>query len=864
MQSTDQAAHSSEVDDPTALDAALSPVRRVLAYASRRGPESVRFLEMTASRWVALAKASPAPPAALHMLDAMLRALDGFDSLGADDQELRLADLHAHLAALDRLLGLPLPVGGLPAPAEPVAEPATPRERSSRRKKSSRRGRRSTAKKSSKSKSTTPREPEAPPADTPSVRWSDENFGGGEIADLDIDDGVVARLTELGLTRTGQLLGLQPCGVEIVQPILGAGRVKEPGRRAVGGRVRRRWSVLRPDGGRESYVVLHGAGPTTVRWTGGLPDWLLERLTVGQRAILVGEVQPVEGGGFLLCDPELAHDDGKHAARLAQYGLPEVADADLRALIHQCLEEVERLVEPLPSSITSQRRLISLAEALQLAHLKGDRSRAGSERLAYDESLLVHLGLLWSRYQGQKERGLSHSLLHRLVGDATQRFDVELSDEQQVAFEDIKRDLRDSTPMRRVLTGEVGAGKGLVALLTSLIVADNKHQVVVIAPDRATAEQRYAFTEPVLRELGLVARLYVEPPSNSQRDAIKRGEVHILFGTSDLLDPKIEYRRLGLVVAGERDTFGALPAQVESLRSPSPDLLVITSTPVPSPVLLSAYPAFDFTVLRSFPGRPVPCTVCSAAERESAYERAGATVRDGGQVIIVFPMRRGTDAIDAPEALRIVATLQSRIFPEHRVRLFHGGMSREERYQTWAAFRDRSIDVLLTTTHFEAGPAVRGARLVIVEQADRMSLSRLHRVRGHIAVAEGEPECILITGEQPDESGMERVERFAQSTTGFQVAVQELEQRGLRDMVAGEVGPEPCFSWLDPLGDVDSMLLARSDARAVLQQDPGLRRGLAVELARYLRSRWSDLLPTPCPVQVPTGGGRRRRRRKRR
>lgn len=866
MQTPEALSPEPEREDPVALDAALSPVRRVVAFALRRGPSAVRYLGIVTSRWIDLASSSPCPPVASEYLEQMRRSVQDFDTLPEDQQQARLAEIHASLSALDRLLGLPLPMERAKPAPDPERESERPPERTSRRGKSGRRGRRksSSKKKRRTAKSAPAPSQSAPASEPPSVRWSDDSFGGGDIMDLDAPDTVLQALVAQGITRTGQLLGRRPIHFEVVHPILGAGRIQSSGRQAVGGRVRRRSTRLRPDGSRLGEVVLHGAGPTSARWTGGVPEWLMDRLEVGQRVVLVGDVQIDEGGMAVLHEPELSFDDGKHAARLAKYGIEGVDDVEVRALIAQCLEDADKLIDPLPPALRERRGLVGLGEALHQAHQRGDRSRAGSERLAYDESLLVHLGLLWSRFQGTRERGLSHGILHRLIGTADQQASVELTDEQQLALEDIKRDLRGSAPMRRVLTGEVGAGKGLVALLSTLIVAENKHQVLVVAPDRATAEQRYAFSEPLLRELGLVARLYVEPPSRSQLDAIKRGEVHVLYGTSDLLDPAIEFRRLGLVVAGERDTFGSIPAKVHALRSPSPDLLVITSTPIPSPVLLEAYPTFDLTVLRHYPGAPVPCEVIEPSERETAYDRASAVVREGGQVIIVFPMRRGADAIDAPEAMRIVATLQSRIFPEHRVRLFHGGMSREDRYQTWAAFRDRSIDVLLTTTHFEAGPAVCGARLVIVEQADRMSLSRLHRVRGHIAVADAPPQCLLITGEEPDEPGVLRVRRFAESTHGFQVAVQELEQRGLGAMVAGEPGEPVRFSWLDPLGDLDSLLAARADARAILEDDSALRRGGSVEIARYLRARWPDLLPSPCPIQVHAGGGRRRRRRRRR
>lgn len=567
---------------------------------------------------------------------------------------------------------------------------------------------------------------------------------------------------------------------------------------------------------------------------------------------------------YVVTAPELATDDGKHAVRLATYGVEGVEDSVMRGLVRQMLPAVARVQDPVPAELLQARSLMPLAEALTKVHTHGKRAGGARSRLAYDEALLAQLGLLWPRYQGTPERGLSHTVLHGQPARVLQYVDAQLTDEQQVAFEEVKRDLRAPTPMRRVLTGEVGAGKGLVALLSAVLVAENKHQVFILAPDQATAEQRFAFTEPLLRELGLVSRLYTEAPSKAQRDAIKRGEVHVLFGALELIEADIECRRLGLVIAGERDVFGRVPAMVEQLRQPRPDLLIITSTPVAQQVLLAAYPTFDHTVLRHLPGQRVPAKVVQAEHRSTAYGAAAEAVERGEQVAVVFPMSRGADVLGVREALHVVSTLEASVFPGKRIKLFHGAMGREERYRVYSDFRAHRLDVLVATTHFEAGPAVPGVSTVIIEQADRMELSRLHRVREHISVSWHEPRCWLITGETPDEAGLEQVRRFADSVDGFSVAAQEFDVRGLDDMVAAPPESMPSFSWLDAASDLDALVSARHDARELLRRDPGLRRGPNLELARYLRARWDALLGTPCPVQVNAAGGNRRRRRRRR
>lgn len=857
--------------DLDALDAALSPVRRALHHARRIPAGEVRYLGVIGARWLRRACAVSTPAAVSELLDEMVAALDGFDEAEEGERAERLAVLHANLTRVDALLGLPLPVA-LPSPSGPTKGTSSTRaERDAGERSSSVRRDRSRRRKSRKRKPEPLPAQEEAPAPVATIRWLDEAAGMRPLTALDAPGEILEALDEAGITTVGALLTMRPTGEEVIQPVHGAGRVATPGRAAVGGRVKARRTVLAADGTATTELVLQGAGPTRVRWTRGAPAWLLERLTPGSRAVLVGDVEipEAEEGGrkpiAVLKDPELACDDGKHAARLATYDVEGIPDHAIRALVLQALAAMVGVMDPVPAHLVADRGLLGLEEALSRAHTRGSRGADGGRRLAYDEALLVHLGLLWERFQGSRERGVPHTVLHGLAARALQLVGAELNDEQQAAFEEVKRDLRASSPMRRVLTGEVGAGKGLVALLTMALVCENKNQVMVIAPDRATAEQRYAFTEPLLRDLGLVARLLEDKPGNAYRDALRRGEVHVVFGTEALLEADLQFRRLGLVVAGERDTFGSVPLKVARLRAPQPDLLVITSTPVAWPVLLQAYPAFDITMQEQPPGKQVRCVVHPADDRQLAWDKAREAVDRHEQVAVVFPMHRGGDVLDVREALRVVATLEERVFPGARVKLFHGAMSREERYRTYQDFRDHRLDVLVATTHFEAGPAVPGVSTVIVEQADRMTQSRLHRVRGHVSVGTGDPLLLLVTGENPDEPGLDRVRAFAAQPDGFEVSVQELEDRGLEAMLAVEVGELPEFSWIDPKHDVRVLATARRDARGLLAADPGLRRGPSVELARYLKARWDDLFDEPCPVAVGgTGGGRRRRRRRKR
>ncbi|MFT7519067.1 MAG: ATP-dependent DNA helicase RecG [Kiritimatiellia bacterium] len=875
MSDMGEAQTGSSVDLPL-LDAAMSPLRRVVRFAmlSDQARESARYVGAIGGRWAARAQAAAAGQLPT-VFDQLVELLAGLDALEGEPSSQQLADVAAVIGTIDRVLGLPL---GLPVGRTTQQSTGRKRNRgkgsSGRRggqaaeasapsKEKSRGGRSRKARPNKKAKQSGPVKEVAEPVSASDVRWSGPSIHGRSIDDLHGSAQTIAALEEAGVLTVGQLLCLPVKGERLVTPILGSGRVKVDGETAVGGRVKCRYDKI-GGGSRETVVVLVGSGLTEARWPGGAPAWLIDELAPGRRTVLTGHAAVSEKGTTVLASPELSSDDGKHAVRLTSYEVPGTSEGEVRSLIRQALVDASEVAEPLPASMVAEHDLLPLSEALTQYHLHGSRAKAAIRRLKFDEALLAQLAMMWSRYGVNKDRGIPHALLHGMAARFLQLVEDELIDEQQHALEAIKRDLRSNSPMRRVLTGEVGSGKGLVAILTVVMVAENKSQAMVLSPNAATAEQRFAFTQPLLRDLGLVAKLYTETPSRSERDAVRRGEVHVIFGPTSLLSEDIEFRRLGLVIAGERDTFGAVGNMHASLRAPLPDLLVVTSTPVPYQVLLAAYPAFDVTVMRRGFSRPAPCTVIDASEREVAYQAAAEAVERHEQVVVVFPVRDGVDVLDAREAMRVVAALEGRVLSGANIRLFHGSMSRTERSRVFDDFRRHRADVLVATTHFEAGPSIDSVTTIIVEQADRMRPSRLHRVRGFISGPAEKTHCYLVTGELPDALGVDLVRRIANSKDGFSVSAQELEDRGLEGMVVEGTKPGPRMSTIDPVSDLQLLVTTRGAARQILQQDAGLRRGGNNLLARYLQSRWSEFYDDECPLQAGSAGGRRRRRRRKR
>jgi len=823
-----------------ALDGALGPVRRALAFALRSGrvlPHLAGAILPHLRRATALELPEP-----IHADVAALAAAAEGLAPGDGSDRIALEALFSELTRLDAVLGLPAP-RKLPTPNkrryERQVEPAPPRGAKPAR----------SASKAARA------EVEAPvPVEPPAPSWSgdpralvDEVLPGAGLPTLSI----------------GELVSLPTTGHEPVDGVHGAGRdLPQEGLVAVGGRVRSHTTLCHADGTRTERLLLMGAGPLWCSWPSGrMPHASL--LPHDGRVVLVGRRD-----GDELVDAEVVVDGT--AARPRYQNVegaddPPLDELRVREALVRLAPLLPRLRDPVATDTLAQLGLLGRGAALGAAQdARPESQEAARQRMAFDEALLVALGT--AGRSGRAERGLPHHVT--LSGVATlQRFDVDLTDQQQLVFEDIKRDLRRSTPMRRVLTGEVGSGKGTVALLAMAVVAEGKGQVLVIGPDASESDHRFLHTEPLLRELGLVARRVADEPSTSMIDAIRRGEVHVVFGTAALLDAEIPFRRLGLVLSVERFPFGR-GAQA-SLPVPRPDLLVVTQVPVGASVLTAAYGDFEVSVVRDAQRRPATIEVVQASGRGRAYEVLRDAVARGQQGTVLFPRVRGTDALAFSDARRVVQALEASELQECRVALLHGQQSVEEQRRIFDDFRHRRVDVLVTTLALEDGPSIPGLVATVVEQADHVEQWRLHRVIGFLSTSPMASVAVLVVGEHASSDAEARIQRVLDARDGYALTEARVQVRGLAACVVEGGPPAPTFeavSWND---DMSLVLAARAEAHRLLRADPNLRRGSHQELARELRERWSELWPDAdaswtCPFTGDGSGTDRKRRRRRR
>jgi len=812
------------------LDRRLAPIRRVAAFAVDH-PDRVAHFEVNARRWLEPLLLLELPEPIRESLVSMAGQLSGFDTLDTNARRGRIEKIRQLITRLDAVLGLPLPRSEhRPRRPERRARKAN-REASSRSSNSSRgRGR-------SKSRPVEKPDVAAPKTKEPEVRrafWNGNPYLS--LTELEIEPQLGEGLARAGILIVRDLLLRSPQSVETYRPIHGAGRELPEGRVAVGGRLTATWTVCHPDGSGQIYARLQGAGPVTLSWSSAevALRWL-DGVRAGERVVVVGT-----WNGEYLVDPEAVFESGK-SVNLPRFGVEGVEDARIQALLFRLAPSLKQLRDPLGG--LDRRGQISLSHAIEALHGRGD-AEAGRLRLAFDEALVVSLGHGWARYGSGKVRGIQHSVAHSRLDRLLDSIGVRLSDSQQLAFDQIKRDLRRSRPMRRVLVGGPGGGKGLLALLTAVLVAEGKCQVLWLSSDTHAAETWFTHCEPLIREAGMVTRIAPDNPNGAMRDAIKRGEVHVLFATPKILQADVEFRRLGLIVSSESSDSGVVSRAVEDIRSPRPDLLVVPATPPCLSTLLDSWPDHEISQV---PGCPAPDVVVkSASNRVSAYAPARHAIMGGGQVAVLFPQFHGADALDPTEAHRVVAALAEEALSGSRLTLLHGAMPREEQQRVVSDFSHRRSDAIVSTAPLEDAAPIPGLQLAVVEHAHRIDPRRLCRIAG---------------------MNVEQITLVVEDGTTPERAEELTRQVKLACSPPADPAELPGFRFLRPETDTDLLIQARNLALDILVNDPGLRSGRSGDLVRAARAAWPQLFGAGASCSLPQpvdASGKRRRRRRRR
>jgi ATP-dependent DNA helicase RecG len=524
-------------------------------------------------------------------------------------------------------------------------------------------------------------------------------------------------------------------------------------------------------------------------------------------------------------------EEGLNSGRIVPiYPLTEkLSQRILRAIVHQALSEAGTLPEILPSRILKEHELEERHRVLFALHFPGSMAEAeeARRRLVFEELFLLQLAILRRRQKViAREKPHRYGVDGEKVTALKESLPFTLTQEQERAWREISGDMEKVRPMQRLLQGDVGAGKTVVAVLALAKAAENGLQAALMAPTEILAEQHYLSLRTFFKPAGIKAALLTGSLKREQRlttlKAIAAGEVEVVVGTHALIQEEVEFRRLGLTVIDEQHRFGVRQRSLLRAKGNCPDILVMTATPIPRTLALTLYGDLDLTVIGALPpGRqPVKTVWLKPAEKARLYRLVRSEIEKGRQAYFVCPLIEDSEQLSAQAALKLAEELEP-VFPGFNVGLLHGRMKLEEREQVMAAFRDNKINILVATTVVEVGVDVPNATLMAVFDADRFGLAQLHQLRGRVGRSDHASYCILVAGRTTPEA-VKRIKALTGLGDGFALAEEDLRLRGPGEFFGTRQSGIPELKIADLLRDHVILETTRREAQRFLLEDPDL------------------------------------------
>ncbi|MET0851882.1 MAG: ATP-dependent DNA helicase RecG [Candidatus Rokuibacteriota bacterium] len=586
----------------------------------------------------------------------------------------------------------------------------------------------------------------------------------------------------------------------------------------------------------------------------------LERVfTRGQRLIVHGKVQPPRGGGaleMLVKDYEIvesADDEHLHTGRLVPiYPATErVSQRWLRALTRRLVDEfADRVPETLPEPLRARRDLDAIARAIREGHFpetEAEQARA-RRRLVFEDFLVLELGLAIRRHREGREPGLAMRPPGALGRRLLESLPFALTAAQERVWQEIRVDMATAHPMNRLLQGDVGSGKTLVAVLAMLTAIESGFQAALMAPTEILAEQHARTLGAMLRPLDLGVALLTNATRGKERQAllasVADGTLPCVVGTHALVQGGVTFRRLGLAVVDEQHRFGVLQRATLRSKGERPDVLVMTATPIPRTLALTLYGDLDVSVIDAMPPgrRPVRTFVREEDKRRDIYAFLREEMRAGRQVYVVYPLVEESEVSDLRAATEMQGQLAAEVFPEFAVGLLHGQMAGAEKDRVMEEFRAGRVQLLVSTTVIEVGIDVPNASVMLVEHAERFGLSQLHQLRGRVGRGPWKSYCILMSRAAGASDARRRLDAMAETSDGFRIAETDLSLRGPGDFFGTRQSGLPAFRVADLLRDAAVLEEARQEAFKLVATDPDLRAPEHRALRAALLARWRGKL----------------------
>jgi ATP-dependent DNA helicase RecG len=675
-----------------------------------------------------------------------------------------------------------------------------------------------------------------------------------------ISTAYTARLKRLGITTVGDLLYHFPHRYDDYRKLKSINQLEYGEETTIVGTI---WETgtrkTRGGGVIVTSVIADASGTIEAVWFN--QPYLASQLRSGRRIVLSGKIDE-HLGRLTMSSPTWEPLDREliHTARLVPvYPLTHGVSARwLRRLIKRVSDHwAPRLGDPLPPAMRERVGLTDLPTAIQQIHFPDSQKSAeeARQRLSFDEFLLIQLGMLSRRWHWQNQQGVALPREQSQEEAFLRSLPFQLTAAQKHSLDQILDDLTEPRPMSRLLQGDVGSGKTIVATAAMLLVVAAGKQAALMAPTEILAEQHYQTITALLenaQEWGVDHPISISLLTGSLSRVDRRrvytsiasGETDIVIGTHALIQRHVTFKDLALVVVDEQHRFGV--TQRASLRNKgdAPHMLVMSATPIPRSLALTIFGDLEISVIDELPpGRqPIETRWLLPRERERAYAFLRSQIEKGRQAFILYPLIEGSEKVAARAAVEEHQRLQERVFPNLRLGLLHGKMKGSEKDEIMAAFRDGEIDILVSTSVIEVGIDVPNATVMLIEGADRFGLAQLHQFRGRVGRGVHKSYCLLVSdAASPDDpqtkATWERLKAIEETQDGFVLAEKDLEIRGPGDFFGVRQSGLPALR-LASLSNVKILEQAREEARLIFDQDPTLAAPEHQMLAQQVAQFW--------------------------
>ncbi len=614
--------------------------------------------------------------------------------------------------------------------------------------------------------------------------------------------------------------------------------------------------------------IQDGSGVLLAKWFKGNERYLRSQLVKGKEMLLMAEVRGWGGARevihpeFEIFDPEEERNQGEqlHFGRIVPiYSETEgLHQKIIRKIIREAVNKnLHAIVDTLPEEIRRRQGLSTLGDAVREIHFPeetdcftedGKVCSNALRTLVFDEFFYFQLAMALRARGTLKEQGIAFDTTGNLMSRFHENLSFSLTGAQRRVIETILQDMRQPHPMNRLVHGDVGCGKTVVAMSAMVTACENGWQCVMMAPTEILAEQHFRQVGRWAEALGLKAALLTGKLKSAERARVNRdireGSIDIVVGTQALIQDGVAFRRLGLAVIDEQHRFGVMQRATLRQKGLNPDILFMTATPIPRTLAMTVYGDLEVSMIDEMPPgkKEILSKIFRERQRSTVYEVIRNEIGKGHQIYVVYPLVEASEKLDLRDATRMGETLKREVFPQCRVEVLHGQMRPEVKDQIMNDFAAGVIQILVSTTVVEVGIDVPNATLMVVEHAERFGLSQLHQLRGRVGRSDIQSYFILMTGNSQTDVATRRLRVIEKTSDGFLIAEEDLAIRGAGEFLGVKQSGLPEFLVGNIVRDQEILNDARTEAFALVDEDPDMIRPDHAILLDILRERWGDRL----------------------